>query len=83
MNAVTSSTANSGSENTTRITSYNVCYTKLLRYRLLGDHVPPWIAGLVVAAAATAIPVLAVQGVVFSEPLFAVLLVTAFILTVV
>lgn len=52
-----------------------------VRYRLLGDHVPPWIPGLVVAAAATAIPVLAVQGVVFSEPLFAVLLVTAFILT--
>jgi len=52
-----------------------------IRYRLLGDHVPRWIPALVVLVAATAIPVLAVQGVVFSEALFAVLLVTAFMLT--
>lgn len=52
-----------------------------VRYRLLGDGAPAWLAAGVVAVSATAIPVLTIQSVVFSEPLFAVLLVTAFILT--
>jgi hypothetical protein len=50
------------------------------RIRLLGDQVPAWLAPAVVAAAAIAIPVLAVQAVLFSEPLFGVLLAAAVIL---
>src|SRR6266581_3784669 len=44
------------------------------RVRLLGDDAPEWLAPGVVAAAVIAIPVLATQAVLFSEPLFAVLL---------
>jgi hypothetical protein len=47
------------------------------RTRLLGDDAPPWLGASVVAAAAIAIPVLATQAVLFSEPLFAVLLAAA------
>ncbi len=41
---------------------------------LLGRGTPRWLAPLIVAAAAIAIPVLATQTVLFAEPLFAVLL---------
>ena len=41
---------------------------------LLGPGTPRWLAPLIVAAAAIAIPVLATQTVLFAEPLFAVLL---------
>jgi hypothetical protein len=51
-----------------------------MRTRLLGDDVPAWLAPGVVAAAAIAIPVLATQAVLFSEPLFGVLLAAAVIL---
>jgi len=47
------------------------------RRRLLGEHAPAWVPALVVAAAATAIPVLTVQAVLFAEPLFALLLALA------
>jgi hypothetical protein len=50
------------------------------RARLLGEDTPPWLAPAVVAAAAISIPVLATQAVLFSEPLFGVLLATAVIL---
>ena len=50
------------------------------RWRLLGDDAPPWLGPAVVAAAAIAIPVLATQAVLFSEPLFGVLLAAAVIL---
>jgi len=51
------------------------------RTRLLGDDAPPWLAPVLVGAAAITIPVLAIQAVLFSEPLFGVLLVVAVILT--
>jgi hypothetical protein len=41
--------------------------------RLLGEGIPPWAYAVVVAAAATAIPTLATQSVLFAEPLFALL----------
>lgn len=47
------------------------------RRRLLGEHAPAWVPALVVAAAATAIPVLTVQAVLFAEPLFGLLLALA------
>jgi len=50
------------------------------RIRLLGDDAPEWLAPGVVAAAAIAIPVLATQAVLFSEPLFGVLFAAAVIL---
>src|SRR6266571_776688 len=50
------------------------------RVRLLGDDAPEWLAPGVVAAAVIAIPVLATQAVLFSEPLFGVLLAAAVIL---
>ena len=43
------------------------------RIKLLGEEAPVWLAPAVVAAAAVAVPVLATQSVLFSEPLFAVL----------
>lgn len=46
---------------------------------LLGPRVPRWTSAAVVFAAAIAIPVLATQGVLFAEPLFAVLLAVAMI----
>ena len=45
-----------------------------VRIRLLGDDAPTWLAPACVLGAAIAIPVLAVQSVLFSEPLFTVLL---------
>ncbi|OLE48425.1 MAG: hypothetical protein AUG01_07840 [Candidatus Rokubacteria bacterium 13_1_20CM_2_69_58] len=51
------------------------------RTRLLGDDAPSWLAPVLVGAAAITIPVLAIQAVLFSEPLFGVLLVAAVILT--
>src|SRR5881396_4142971 len=50
------------------------------RIRLLGDDAPEWLAPGVVAAAAIAIPVLATQAALFSEPLFGVLFAAAVIL---
>jgi hypothetical protein len=50
-----------------------------VRADLLGTGAPRWLAPAVVAAAATAIPVLTTQSVLFSEPLFAVLLALAVI----
>ncbi|HEV8265226.1 MAG TPA: hypothetical protein VGQ06_09750 [Gemmatimonadales bacterium] len=50
------------------------------RVELLGPNAPRWLAAALVAAAATAIPVLVMQSVLFAEPLFAVLLATAVIL---
>lgn len=50
------------------------------RTRLLGESAPAWLAGAVVAAAALAIPVLTLLGVLFSEPFFALLLAGAVIL---
>jgi hypothetical protein len=41
---------------------------------MLGSSAPRWLAPVIVAAAAVAIPVLATQTVLFAEPLFAVLL---------
>ncbi len=46
---------------------------------LLGPGIPWWVPGSIVFAAAVAIPVLAVQGVLFAEPLFSVLLAVAVI----
>jgi hypothetical protein len=48
---------------------------------LLGPRIPRWVAGAVVFAAAVAIPVLATQGVLFAEPLFAVLVAVAIVAT--
>lgn len=48
---------------------------------LLSPPIPRWVTGAVVFAAAAAIPVLATQGVLFSEPLFSVLLVVAIVAT--
>ena len=42
-----------------------------MRSKLLGPAVPVWLAPVVVLASALAIPVLAVQSVLFAEPLFA------------
>jgi len=50
-----------------------------VRARLLGEGVPVWVAPAIVALAALAIPVLAVQSVLFAEPLFGVLLTAAVI----
>src|SRR3989454_875503 len=47
------------------------------RNRLVGEELPAWLAPAVVAGAAIAIPVLATQAVLFSEPLFGVLLAAA------
>ena len=49
------------------------------RTDLLGPGVPRWVPSALVFAAAIAIPVLATQGVLFAEPLFAVLLAIAII----
>lgn len=46
---------------------------------LLGPTTSRWVAGAIVFAAASAIPVLATQGVLFAEPLFGLLLVVAII----
>jgi len=46
---------------------------------LLGPGIPRWVPSSIVLAAAVAIPVLAVQGVLFAEPLFGVLLAVAVI----
>jgi hypothetical protein len=51
------------------------------RTRMLGHHVPTGVAAAIVAAAAIAIPQLTVQSVLFSEPLFVVLLAVAVLLT--
>lgn len=45
------------------------------RARVLGDRAPVWAPAVIVALFATAVPVLAVQSVLFAEPLFALLLV--------
>ncbi len=50
------------------------------RRNLLGEQAPRWLAAVVVGAAAVAIPVLAVQSVLFAEPLFGTLLALAVIL---
>lgn len=50
------------------------------RAQLLGDGAPAWLGPALVAAAAISIPVLATQAVLFSEPLFGVLLAAAVIL---
>ncbi|HET7790461.1 MAG TPA: hypothetical protein VFK78_06650 [Gemmatimonadales bacterium] len=50
------------------------------RVRLLGDDAPIWLVPAVVGGTAIAIPILATQAVLFSEPLFAVLLATTVIL---
>src|SRR2546427_820476 len=50
------------------------------RNRLVGEELPVWLAPAVVAGTAIAIPVLATQAVLFSEPLFAVLLAAAVVL---
>jgi hypothetical protein len=47
---------------------------------LLGNRAPRWLAAALVAASALAMPVLAVQAVLFAEPLFQVLLAAAVIL---
>jgi hypothetical protein len=52
-----------------------------VRHRLLGDAVPAWLPAAVVGAAAVAIPVLTVQSVLFSEPLFTCLLAACFLAT--
>lgn len=51
-----------------------------VRTNLLGDGAPRWLAPACVGAASLAIPVLTVQGVLFAEPLFGVLLAAAVIL---
>lgn len=51
-----------------------------VRTNLLGDGAPRWLGPALVGASALAIPVLAVQSVLFAEPLFGVLLATAVIL---
>lgn len=50
-----------------------------VRTNLLGDGAPRWLAPACVGAASLAIPVLTMQGVVFAEPLFGVLLAVAII----
>jgi hypothetical protein len=50
------------------------------RIRLLGERVPVWLPGVVVAAAAVAAPVLTTQSVLFAEPLFGLLLASTVIL---
>jgi hypothetical protein len=50
------------------------------RAELLGPGAPPWLAGVVVGAAAVAIPVLTVLTALLSEPLFGVLLAAAVLL---
>ena len=52
-----------------------------LRRRLLGDGIPVWAYVVTVAAAATAIPALATQSVLFAEPLFALLFVATVAVT--
>lgn len=52
-----------------------------MRTELIDPATPRWLAPLLVAAAAIAIPVLATNSVLFAEPLFAVLLAAAIILT--
>lgn len=47
------------------------------RTEMLGEGLPRWLAPAIVGSAAIAIPVLATQAVLFSEPLFAVLLAAA------
>ena len=49
------------------------------RTQILGEGLPRWLAPAIVTAAAISIPVLATQGVLFSEPLFAVLFAAAII----
>ncbi len=49
------------------------------RTQLLGERAPGWLAPALVATSALAIPVLATQAVLFSEPLFGVLLAAAII----
>lgn len=51
----------------------------LLSINLLGEKTPRWIPPALVTAAAISIPVLAMQSVLFAEPLFAVLLAAAII----
>ena len=48
---------------------------------LIGEAAPPWLYAVIVTAAATAIPVLATQGVLFAEPLFALLFVATVLVT--
>jgi len=50
------------------------------RVNLLGDRAPRWLAPALVAASALSMPVLAIQGVLFAEPLFGVWLAAAIIL---
>jgi hypothetical protein len=50
------------------------------RVNLLGDRAPSWLAAALVAASALAMPVLAVQAVLFAEPLFGVWLAATMIL---
>jgi hypothetical protein len=50
------------------------------RVNLLGDRAPRWLAAALVAASALSMPVLAIQAVLFAEPLFGVWLVAAVIL---
>lgn len=49
------------------------------RTRLLGEAAPPWLAPMLVGAAAVSIPALTMGAVLFSEPLFGVLLALAVI----
>lgn len=50
------------------------------RHELLGSGTPRWLAGAIVAASAIALPMLTTLCVLFSEPLFSVLLVLAVLL---
>jgi hypothetical protein len=50
------------------------------RVNLLGDRAPRWLAAALVAASALSMPVLAIQSVLFAEPLFGVWLAAAVIL---
>jgi hypothetical protein len=52
-----------------------------MRTNLLGKAAPAWLAPVLVAASASAVPVLGLQSVLFSEPLFALLLAVAIVLT--
>jgi hypothetical protein len=52
-----------------------------MRTNLLGETAPTWLAPVIVAASASAVPVLGLQAVLFSEPLFALLLAVAIVLT--
>ncbi len=51
-----------------------------VRANLLGDRAPAWLAPALVAASALSMPVLAIQSVLFAEPLFGVWLAAAVIL---